>query len=232
MFQKILNFISSKANYSNIDILSLQLLAPLISNSNLGYQAWTASAIKPSAVTLIANEIIIHNRNSIIEFGSGISSLIFASLLKSSKKKGKLLTIEHDHLWSSLIKTKIFEYDLQDYVEIIVVPLNKEDLTSKSLWYSHEVLNKFLIDKSFDLVIVDGPPAYDRKKKLARYPALDFVTPFLKDDFTIFLDDANRDGERQIVKMWKQEFNFQHTQYFPHHKIFMGRSQRGFNINL
>jgi hypothetical protein len=62
-----------------------------------------------------------------------------------------------------------------------------------------------------DLLLVDGPPAFEREDTLARYPALPMFTKALTEDCTVVLDDIERRGERRVIKRWEDEspFHFQ-----------------------
>ena len=41
---------------------------------------------------------------------------------------------------------------------------------------------------------------------MARYPAVPFISSKLEQNFSIYLDDANREGEQNIIKIWEAEY--------------------------
>ncbi len=51
---------------------------------------------------------------------------------------------------------------------------------------------------------MDGPPAYEEEIKYSRYPAVPYFLQQLAEDFTIILDDANRQGEQEIIQRWQK----------------------------
>ncbi len=57
----------------------------------------------------------------------------------------------------------------------------------------------------YDLVLVDGPPSV---QKLNRYPALPYLHGKLAERFSFYLDDAQRQGETQVVKRWEPNARF------------------------
>ncbi len=57
----------------------------------------------------------------------------------------------------------------------------------------------------FDLVIVDGPPAW-KGDRLARLPALYELRKHLGENGVLVLDDAGRDGEAEIARQWQRDF--------------------------
>ncbi|MCX6322761.1 MAG: hypothetical protein NTZ41_00995, partial [Sphingobacteriales bacterium] len=54
--------------------------------------------------------------------------------------------------------------------------------------------------------LIDGPSAYKSEIAHSRYYALPFVKDLLDDNYVIFLDDANRTGEKEVMQMWSNEF--------------------------
>ena len=62
-------------------------------------------------------------------------------------------------------------------------------------------------EKSFDLVLVDGPLAHKKYNRYNRYPALKYIKPLLKNEYSIYLDDVNRLGEKNIIKQWSKELD-------------------------
>ena len=67
-------------------------------------------------------------------------------------------------------------------------------------WYALEGLPQ----TGIDLLVIDGPPAEIRK--LARYPAGPLLFKYLNPGSSVFLDDASRQDEKTILKIWLQEF--------------------------
>ncbi len=59
------------------------------------------------------------------------------------------------------------------------------------------------------MVLIDGPRAYKREIAHSRYFALPFLKDILEEKHVIFLDDANRNGEKDILQMWNNEFGIE-----------------------
>ena len=53
------------------------------------------------------------------------------------------------------------------------------------------------------MLIIDGPPAY--LESMARYPAGPLLFNRMPAGSAVFLDDAFRSGEREIVRKWSVE---------------------------
>ena len=54
-----------------------------------------------------------------------------------------------------------------------------------------------------DLLVVDGPPG--TIGRLARYPALRQLRDRMNAAFTVLVDDADRDDEREMIRRWRAE---------------------------
>ena len=80
------------------DVLAMQALAPLTE----GYIPWNAASMRPSSVMVILNEIMFNHRQSILECGSGISTIYIAALLRNTG--GHLFTVENDPGWINTIR--------------------------------------------------------------------------------------------------------------------------------
>jgi predicted O-methyltransferase YrrM len=172
----------------------------------------TEKSLRPFELQFIINEVIINKRKNIIEFGSGISTIIIARLLQHNKLEGKLLSVEHDEEWMNVIQTLLRSEKLGHYVELVHAPLVESELESKKIpWYDKNKIN--LPNRTFDLVLIDGPPSFSKNVELSRYFALPFIHNHLSTDNSIMLDDAQRSGEKIVIKKWEKEFGFNFTTY-------------------
>ncbi|MDZ7611976.1 MAG: class I SAM-dependent methyltransferase [Candidatus Moranbacteria bacterium] len=182
-------------------ILKENLSASVLSNLLDGtYLPITDSSIDLSSLRLILNDIVVNNRRNIIEFGSGISTVVFARLFKKNEISGKIYSVDESEDWIKILKKIIKKESLEEYVVFINAPLKKNKNT-KSLgglrWYDEDILNQKIENCKFDLVFVDGPCAYKESIKFSRYPALPFIYKKLNSRFSVFLDDADRSGEKK-----------------------------------
>ncbi len=206
------------------DIYALQQLKPISSD----YTVWSSSSIRPSAMVQILNEIIVNNRNTIVEFGCGITTVYIAKILK--QYGGHLYSVEDNAEWIEIVRTMLKHNDLLDMVTFIHAPLieSRHSLNNCD-WYSEGVINNYLQDINIDMILIDGPPAYLKDIELSRYPAVPFLFDRLADDFCIILDDINRDGEKSIVIRWEKEINIDFVKQYVKGGIAIARSRRGFN---
>jgi len=186
------------------DVISISTLPDL----DAQYLPWTKAALRPAAVSALLNEIVIHKRKKILEIGSGISTVYIAKIINESKK---IISIEEDKGWCDTVRNFIKEEGVSSSkYEIIHSPLNEID-ESTPKWYDREVLGSALEGKRFDMLFVDGPPADSKETRHDRYPALPFLSKYLGKEFVVFLDDAKRGGEKEVVREWEKEFSLERS---------------------
>lgn len=167
---------------------------------------WTKSALSPTAIRLITNDILINQRRNAIEFGSGLSTIYLGKALE--RNSGQLVSVEHDRDWFELVSMWVEEAGISETVKLIHSPLDHSNVPS---WYGFEPIRTQLGDGPIDCVIVDGPPTHDPANATSRAPAADFVKERLSESFSVFLDDADRKAERQIAEGWARELGVQFT---------------------
>jgi hypothetical protein len=154
----------------------------------------------------------------VVEFGSGLSTVLVArSLAKlDSKRQGKLPTrfLSFDHLPEYLDRTcdLLRQAGLDARVELFLAPL-ADYLAPNGCHYPYyacqERLLAFAGSQSLSglkvLAIVDGPPQATGKH--ARYPAGPLLAQVFREaSMDILMDDLIREDEKQVAKMWEEEF--------------------------
>lgn len=176
----------------------------------LNFHGWP---ISPDIALFLIQKIEQNDYDLIIEFGSGTSTSLIASILKKRdfevKKQTKLITFEHNKKYYEQTLADIKNKSIDDYVDLVYAPLieyfyEKE----KYLYYSCEgkfAELKLIFNKEIQkiLVLVDGPPG--DTGPLARFPAL----PHLMKEFNLYkldlvLDDYSRNEEIAIAKKWEE----------------------------
>ena len=165
--------------------------------------SFTPFSLNPNTILHIINEIQINNRKNIIEFGSGISTIILAKFIKDNNLNTKIVSIEDNKGWYDYIKSELIKYDLDGIVSLNYIPLLEEE--GITCWYNKKNVSEIVLNKKFDLILVDGPSGGLGKK--ARKPALEVIINSLNESFIIFLDDIRRKDEREIINNWESLLN-------------------------
>ncbi|MDG4792764.1 class I SAM-dependent methyltransferase [Micromonospora sp. WMMD1082] len=209
------------------DLLALQALAPLSSS----YLPWTVSSMRPSGVRIILNEIVVHQRRRVVELGSGVSTFYVGRLL--AQRGGSLCTVEHDERWADQLERDLAREGLDKVVTVVRAPLGPDHPAwpdEEPGWYERGPLLAGIGTEPIDLLIVDGPPAYQKGRYHARYPAIPVLDPMLAGDYAVILDDIDRRGELDIMDRWEDELGITFDRRFTDGRVGIGRSRPSFSI--
>jgi hypothetical protein len=161
-------------------------------------------ALTPDAAAILAREIAIRRPNTIVELGSGVSTVMVGRLLQQMGS-GRLISLDHDAGWAEETRRNIVANGLQDYVEVLDAPLVKQQFDGKEfVWY--QVPEQVRQIEHIDMLTVDGPPQTTDVTVLARYPALPAFNSQFSEHAVIYIDDAKRDTEQEMVNAWHQKY--------------------------
>ncbi|HEX8269188.1 MAG TPA: hypothetical protein VF581_04795 [Flavobacterium sp.] len=167
----------------------------------------TSWSVSPKEVLHICNDIILNKRKSIVEFGSGFSTICIAQLLKINKVEARFITVENQVSWAEDLKVMLKKFDLADFVQIITAPIADVPadlaLGGQRKWYDVDFLTEgFASVQNIDVVIVDGP--FGGTTPFARYSAIPYLKEKMATDFSVFLDDSSRNDETRIASEWQK----------------------------
>jgi len=156
-----------------------------------------ASAISPDMANILINIINEHKPDTILECGSGSSTLIMAYALEKIGK-GKIISLDHIEKYADKTKNNLRLHNKENFTDIIFAPLMKYEINNKKYdWYDTSQIDDL---SGIDLLFIDGPPRNHTAD--SRYPALPLLIDKLNKDCYIILDDSDRKGEQAIIKDW------------------------------
>jgi hypothetical protein len=195
--------ISISQQYKTDDIFALSLLKPLL--TDYPYLPFTGSALRPFCLAHMLNVIVINGRRTIIEFGSEISTILIARLIKKNKLNPTLLSIKNGLNWVKTLTGILQTEQMDDVVNVQCAPLkSSKRALDNSKWCDFKILKALVKRRKFDRVIIVGPAAWEPGRGNSRYPAVPFIANKLDGSFSIYLDDAVRHDERAVIKMWEE----------------------------
>lgn len=172
--------------------------------------------ISPDFAVYVIELIEKNDYDIIVEFGSGVSTLIVAKTLAKlgNRREGRMPVefIAFEHLEKYLQKTQgeLQHAGLDNTVDLRFSPLQEWKSSDGMVqpYYDCEIAFENIAQKHTTstcklLAIVDGPPGGTFKH--ARYPAVPILLKYFKDmkHLDILLDDYVRIEEREIVDRWK-----------------------------
>jgi predicted O-methyltransferase YrrM len=181
------------------DAVAIQLLAPLSG----GYVPWTTWSLKPEALLHIVNQIVLGGLSTVVECGSGASTLYLARLMR--QVGGRIASVEHDERWFHIVSRAVDDEGLTECCTVVHAPLEDG-------WYARESVAD-LRRETIDCLVVDGPPAGEPGHHDARYPAGPFFAEALSPRALVMIDDIDREGERAVMDRWRADLGFDFTVY-------------------
>ena len=163
---------------------------------------WSAAA---DFLTIIADHCLKTKPTTIVECSSGLSTLIVARCCQLNQQ-GKVYSLENGAEYAKKTRQQLNDFELEEYATVLDAPLEKININTKDyLWYAKESLPSDAID----MLVIDGPPGFIQQH--SRYPALPLLFNQLSKDSTVFLDDAGREDEKEIIDLWNNEYrNIKH----------------------
>lgn len=181
------------------EIHALIDLRPVVGQSFLPFGGM---AMEPRALRQILSTIQIRGCETIVECGSGASTVAIARLLQQAGR-GHLYSLEEDANWCSVMSGILATQGLTDVVTLLHAPLEEFPQTG-TYWYDIEKVGLILSEaEHIDLLLVDGPKSIE---KLSRYPALPAFRSRLDSHSMVVLDDSARGHETAVIECWKQTF--------------------------
>jgi predicted O-methyltransferase YrrM len=189
---------SSDNNYAQIDaLISINKILDDVRYPLPQMRGW---AVSPDFTRILMTQILGGRPETILELGSGVSTIISAYCLKMNGK-GKVISLEHEEKYYRISSENIKAHGLQEFAEVCYAPLKQ--YTINDILYSWYDLTAVTISQPIDLVTVDGPPGTLQKE--SRYPAFPLLVEFLNDNAIILVDDYIREDEKEIVKNWMND---------------------------
>ncbi|MCG8426733.1 MAG: class I SAM-dependent methyltransferase [Chromatiales bacterium] len=158
---------------------------------------WSAG---PDFLKVITEHCLQHRPNTVVECSSGLTTLMLARCCQLNQQ-GHVYSLENGEQYAEASREHLQRYQLTTEATVIHAPLETKSANGKPFqWYAIDQLPK----GSIDMLVIDGPPGFLQKH--SRYPALPLLFDRLADHCTIFMDDADRDDEREIVELWLSEY--------------------------
>lgn len=211
MFKKFIRYFH-KRYYEVHATRVLSTLSPLITNwTYLPFTDWAAG---PEYYAHICNDILINRKRSIVEVGTGISTILLARLIKKNNINAKIMSIDHNAEWQSVVEKNLEADGIRDVVEFICSPVVQ---INNHFWYDTSRMN-FAKDFFVDTLIVDGPIGGMAPR--ARYGAVPYFQKFLSQNcYTIYLHDTDREDELNISSEWSTLLKDSQVEYHNRYAI-------------
>ncbi len=158
---------------------------------------WSAA---PDFLKIISDFCLKDKPQVIVECSSGTSSLVLSKCCQLNRV-GHVYSLENGEEFVTQTSQQLNDFLLSAYCDVIFAQLQDVRLNSESFkWYALNNLTHIKID----MLVIDGPPGFIQKH--SRYPALPLLHERLAKHCVIFLDDAAREDEQELVRRWLKAY--------------------------
>ena len=191
--------------YSKINIQDnyrqLEILMPLMNDLNISKKLPNTRGYAASPDFLYTiNEIIREEQpKSVLEAGSGVSTLIASYSFKKYSDDSRIISLDHESYYANKTISEISNHGLEQFARVIHAPLKKYN--DSFMWYD---ISKIESLEEINFLIIDGPPSKGSKE--ARFPAIPLLFDKLSNNAIIILDDSKRKMEQDVVRKWQDNF--------------------------
>ena len=80
-------------------------------------------SLRPFAITILSNDILMNKRSSYLEFGGGISTILLAKFIDMNELETRIVVVEHDEEWIKYVRNRLEVENLDQVVDLIHAPL-------------------------------------------------------------------------------------------------------------
>ena len=148
---------------------------------------------------LIADSCLLNKPEIIVECSSGVTTLVLARCCQLNGA-GYVYSLENGFEYALSTAKQLKQYGLDKYAEVIHAPLQNTVVNNQDFdWYQLDKLKTSCVN----MLVIDGPSGFIQKN--SRYPAMPILLDRLSDECEIFLDDAGRPDEKEIIECWLSE---------------------------
>lgn len=159
------------------------------------------------ALRLLAALVHALRPERILEFGSGVSSLVVTMALRR-RGGGELLSIDESSRYADRTRTWLAEESLSERAEVLHCPVRRQRILARES-YCYDLCYDLgsVADRihDLDMVFIDGPnsmPVIGHPG--ARFGTLPLIRDRLAPGALLILDDAGRRVERRIAARWAE----------------------------
>lgn len=175
----------------------LDALAPVGAGS---VEATSYAATVETQLALVHRAMTLPQDATIVELGSGHSTVRLAAAIAKSRPDLRLVSLDHDAHFAAETQQMLDEAGLAAHAQVRHAPLEGYAFDGEHFpWYGRAAWDSI---ERIDLLFVDGPPASVRIH--SRWPALPLLDKRVAAGTVIAVDDADRADERSVVDEWSK----------------------------
>ena len=166
-------------------------------------RGWAAS---PDVLLTLVHSARSSDVRTIVDLGSGVSTLVLAK----AAPQARVISIDNSPEYAAKTQLLLDSHGITN-VEIRVAPLTPH--ASGNSWYETSVFSDIT---EIDLLFIDGPPATADGQ--GRHPAFTELLKKLSAKAVVVLDDAGRDGEKELANKFAAGIPTHLVEFLDHEK--------------
>lgn len=195
--------LSNRADYRQIESYA-QLLNLLSFTAPIPpTRGWASS---PDVLLTLVHSARSSGVRTIVDLGSGVSTLVLAKCAPQAR----VISIDNSPEYAAKTQLLLDSHAITN-VDLRVAPLTPH--SSGNSWYETSV---FADITEIDLLFIDGPPATEDGQ--ARHPAFTELIKKLSAKAIVVLDDAGRDGEKELAEKFAAAIPTHMVEFLTHEK--------------
>ena len=162
---------------------------------------WAAT---PSTILWMLDHVMSAPVRTIVECGSGTSTIWLATALERRGGDGLVVALESSDQYAEQTRAQLGRLGLGHRATVLHAPLVDTALPDRSSqpWYDVSAL---ALPAAIDLLFVDGPRGNIAAQ--SRYPAFPVLADLLAPEAVVILDDTGRPAEDATLERWRSEFH-------------------------
>lgn len=158
---------------------------------------WSAAA---DFLFLIKDYCLTEKPLTIVECSSGLTTLTLARCCQMNGR-GHVHSLENGDEFKLQTEENLQQFHLQEYAHVYHAPLVQTLVNNIDYnWYKSQEI----ADLKIDMLVIDGPPGFIQTH--SRLPALPKLYEQMADKSCVFLDDAARSDEKEIIEIWLNQY--------------------------
>lgn len=165
----------------------------------------TKSTLSEDALSFISEYIKKYKITRILEFGSGLSTLLNVKTLHSDLglTDYTYVSVDDSEKYLQITKDLVEKSYPNHCIQFVKAPITQVKLNNTSfLSYSNKAVYPIIKPLMFDLVLIDGPMGHKYGREFPLYMAL----PGIREGTLILLDDSKREYEQNNLNSWRHFF--------------------------
>ena len=159
-----------------------------------------------AGLTAVCAEVSARERPTVVECGSGFSTLRLAEIVH--ERGGRLVSLEHDASWAARVARRTRRRRAGRDRARRARAAGAAPARTRRAALVRASTRCVAFPRAIDVLLVDGPPAFEPGAGLSRYPALPALAERLAPDAVVVLDDIDRPGEREVLSAWERDTDF------------------------